>query len=279
MKIYIEKCWITEDTKDLSNLHMFDFEKIHITKNPYESDILVQSCLNTIIKNKGKKILINMEPITPRNYNQYDIIISTHLKYPDLTKVFYYPYTFFHINSFKRVDYILNRSLYFNFENKKKFCLFVASNEKAWQRIDFFKRLSQYKHIDSRGRILTNFDRITFGHWTDEFLNEIRQYKFIICFENSDTKGYGTEKISNAYLGETVPIYWGNKDFYQYLNKKSMVLLEEYNEECINKAIQEIKELDNNDELYLEKIKEPLFVDNKIPEDFTIENIRDKILS
>jgi hypothetical protein len=218
-----------------------------------------------------------MEPITPRNYIEYDIVISTHLKYPNLDKIIYYPYIFYHINSFKRIEYILNRNLYFNFQNKKKFCLFVASNEKAWQRIDFFKRLSKYKKVDSAGRILTNCERIIHPHWSDEFLSIIREYKFIICFENSDTEGYGTEKISNAYLGDTIPIYWGNKKFYEFLNKKSMVLLEEYNEENINKAIEEIKKLDNDDDLYLQKIKEPLFKNNKIPEEFNIENIQCKI--
>ncbi len=277
MKLFVENCWIINEQNDLRNLHMVDFEKLNLTNDPNEANIVIQCEFNDFRFHNGKKILINMEPWTLKNFENYDIIISTHLEHTNLNKVIYYPFAFFYINSFKRIDYILNRNLYFDFNNKKKFCLFVASNEKAWQRIDFFKRLSKYKNVDSRGKVLPNFDIISSKYWTDDFLNIIREYKFIICFENSDIKGYGTEKIINAYLGDTIPIYWGNKNFYEFLNKKSMIILENYNEENINKAITEIIELDNNNDLYFQKIKEPLFLNNKIPEEFIIDNIRKKL--
>jgi hypothetical protein len=274
----MDKCWITEEQYDLCNLHMFDFKIFDYVNNINEADIIVQTDFNSFKNQKGKKILINMEPRTPCDYNSYDLIISTHLNYPDISKVIYYPLSIYHLYSFKYTYYIVNRPLYFKMENKKKFCLFIASNGNAWQRIDFFKRLSGYKYIDSRGGVLTNCDKVVHRHWEPEFLDIIREYKFMICFENSNPEGYATEKISNAYLGDTIPIYWGSKKFYEYLNKNSMVLLEEYNEENIKRAIEEIIELDNNDELYLQKIKEPLFKNNKIPEEFKLETIRNKIL-
>jgi hypothetical protein len=277
MKLFMEKCWITEEQDDLCNLHMFDFKIFDYVNNQNEADIIVQTDFNQFRCHKGKKILINMEPRTPHNYNSYDLIISTHLNYPDISKVIYYPLAIHHLYSFRYIHYILNRPVFFKYENKKKFCLFVASNGNAWQRLDFFKKLSQYKHIDSRGNMLNNCEKVTPRHWEPEFLDVIRQYKFMICFENSNPDGYATEKISNAYLGDTVPIYWGSQKFYSYLNRKSTVLIEDYNEENTNRAIQEIIELDNNDELYLKKIREPLFLDNKIPEEFNLKNIRESI--
>jgi hypothetical protein len=282
MKLFAEKFWMIDEQNDLCNLHMFDFKIFDYVNNPGEADIIVQTSFNPFRNQKGKKILVNMEPplnFNPVNYNNYDIIISTHLNYPDISKVIYYPFTFHHLHSFKNVHYVLNRHLYFKKENKKKFCLFIGSNDRAWQRMDFFKKLSEYKHIDSKGGVFQNSERMSYPHYSPKFLDIIREYKFMICFENSDCDGYATEKITNAYLGDTIPIYWGNKRFYNYLNKKSLVLLEEYNEENINRSIEEIIELDNNDELYYQKIKEPLFFDNKVPEEFTLESIRSKILS
>ena len=160
-----------------------------------------------------------------------------------------------------------------NLLTKRKFCLFINSNGAAKERIKFCQELTKYKSVDCRGNILNNCDKIPYPYYTPEFINCIREYKFMICFENSDYDGYFTEKPMNAYLGDTIPIYWTNKDSQKYFNEKSMVLLEEFNQENMEKAIQRIKELDMNDDLYMETLIEPLLKNNEFPEDFTIENI------
>jgi hypothetical protein len=99
----------------------------------------------------------------------------------------------------------------------------------------------------------------------------------MICFENSDYDGYFTEKPMNAYLGDTIPIYWSNKESQKYFNEKSMVLLKEFNKDNIDKSIQRIIELDNNDDLYMETLREPLLKNNEFPEEFTIDSIQEKI--
>jgi hypothetical protein len=38
----------------------------------------------------------------------------------------------------------------------------------------------------------------------------LRDYKFTIAFENSEHLGYTTEKLIDAWLADSVPIYWGN---------------------------------------------------------------------
>lgn len=51
-----------------------------------------------------------------------------------------------------------------------------------------------------------------FGSQTRPVLNKIetlRNYQFNLCFENSYTPGYVTEKIIDSFLGGSHPIYWG----------------------------------------------------------------------
>ena len=44
------------------------------------------------------------------------------------------------------------------------------------------------------------------------------EYKFVICFENSEEDAYITEKIINPLLANVIPVYWGNKRIGDYFN-------------------------------------------------------------
>ena len=58
---------------------------------------------------------------------------------------------------------------------------------------------------------------------SEELLNLFNKYKFVLCFENSFTNGYITEKIFNAFFSRTIPIYIGPKDTNRFINKKSYI--------------------------------------------------------
>jgi hypothetical protein len=56
-----------------------------------------------------------------------------------------------------------------------------------------------------------------------------RRFKFVVCFENSDIEGYLTEKLMNAYLARSVPVYFGGGEggsFLQAINPKALVRCE-----------------------------------------------------
>jgi len=48
---------------------------------------------------------------------------------------------------------------------------------------------------------------------TDNKLQTLRNYNFVIAFENSDYPGYITEKVIDAFKAGTVPLYWGGGAF------------------------------------------------------------------
>lgn len=88
---------------------------------------------------------------------------------------------------------------------RRKFCSFVVSNGKADElRSAVFGALSAYKRVDSAGKFKNNV-----GFYVDNKIAFLSQYKFNICFENSYTNGYITEKIIDAKKANSVPIYWG----------------------------------------------------------------------
>lgn len=131
----------------------------------------------------------------------------------------------------------------------RKFCSFVVSNAEFGDPIRriFFEKLSQYKQVDSGGLWRNNI-----GGPVKDKLAFCRGYKFNIAFENSSFDGYTTEKIKDAYVAQTVPIYYGNPSIEKDFKPESMVRVSGVDD--IDRAIEEIRRLDNDDAAYLKMV-------------------------
>ncbi len=53
-------------------------------------------------------------------------------------------------------------------------------------------------------------------------------YRFMLCFENDLYPGYVTEKLIEAYVSGTVPLYWGDLGNDHMINRLSFVNLKEF---------------------------------------------------
>jgi hypothetical protein len=131
-----------------------------------------------------------------------------------------------------------------NWEKKTKFCCLVVSNSRAKERINFFYELSKIKKVDSGGRYLNNI-----GGAVIDKLEFIKDYKFVISFENSSHLGYTTEKILEPLMVNSIPIYWGNAEINQEFNPKCFINAN--NLENLNDIIDLILKIDNDDNLAL----------------------------
>lgn len=147
-------------------------------------------------------------------------------------------------------------------KNKKKFCCIVVSNPNAKERIEFFHELSKYKKVDSGGKWNNNID-FKLGPSHLDKLNFIKDYKFVISFENSSYPGYTTEKIIEPLMVEAIPIYWGNPLLEKDINENRIINVHKFNN--FTKAIERVIEIDNNDLMALEIVNQPNFNNNKIP--------------
>ena len=133
----------------------------------------------------------------------------------------------------------------------REFCSFVVSRgEKDPMRVEFFKRLSKYKPVASGGRFMNNV-----GGPVADKLAFCAEHKFNIAFENSTIPGYTTEKIMQALAVESVPIYYGDPQIDRYFDPACMVRVS--SKDDIERAVEEIIQLDKDDEAYLQKVMAP----------------------
>jgi hypothetical protein len=178
-----------------------------------------------------------------------------------------------------RLPLYLLYSGYYELVNKKvdesllnrKFCNFVVSNGNCPQRNNFFAKLSKYKKVDSGGRFANNI-----GNPVVDKIKFQSEYKFSIAFENSayrpQQSGYTTEKIMEPMTVNSIPLYWGNPNIDKEFNTDSFINFYDFNSE--DDMIDYIIELDKDDSRYLKMLNEPWFVDNLIPENNKLENIK-----
>lgn len=171
-----------------------------------------------------------------------------------------------------------------------KFCSFVAraNGYPSCPRGYFYNKLSNYKNINSHGSYLNNSPSIPIGD-TSKYENSlfkvkcISNYKFNLCFENShgctkspidhtyvSDSGYVSEKIYEALISNTIPIYWGSKGIHNDLNTKRFINYYDYND--FDAMIEKIIEIDNDDNLFLDIVNEN-YVDNKSESIFKKEYI------
>ena len=159
------------------------------------------------------------------------------------------------INYFNKLNDI-NNKLYYEkvreFYNKldcpyseKKFCLFISQNMLNPIKMVALKLLSQIGPIHSLQAIAkTNKELQAVNCYNSyELLKLFNQYKFIICFENSNTKGYITEKIFNVFLAKSIPIYDGDPEVDRFINRDSYLAFDD-------NLISKINLLNNNESEY-----------------------------
>lgn len=140
----------------------------------------------------------------------------------------------------------------------RRFCNFIYSQDNlgagATYRRQFCKELMRYKAVDCPGKILHNMDAPELSvryssDWGASKILFLHKYKFTISFENTDTDGYMTEKLIHPLLAGSVPIYWGSEGNVEPFLKDCMIYAYDYPN--MESLIKRIREVDENDELYL----------------------------
>lgn len=86
-----------------------------------------------------------------------------------------------------------------------------------------------------------------------------RKCKFTLCFESTKHEGFVTEKITDAFFSDTIPVYYGSSTVTDIFNHKAFINCSDY--DSFDDVIDKIIELDNDDSKYLEMLRQPVFVD------------------
>ncbi|MES2425758.1 MAG: glycosyltransferase family 10 [Bacteroidota bacterium] len=115
---------------------------------------------------------------------------------------------------------------------KTRFCNFLYTHRVNY-RERFFKQLSAYKTIDAPGRSMNNMqsiDELFKGNMWERKRQFLLNYKFTIAFENYIYPGYQTEKLYDAMLTNSIPIYFGDPLISSIFNKASFINAADYME-------------------------------------------------
>jgi alpha(1,3/1,4) fucosyltransferase len=212
------------------------------------------------LKYKCIRIFFSTENIRP-DYRVCDFSIG--FDYKDQPRHFRLPlWVFYYIghvrkNELLKLDNLANANMILeNWKRKTKFCCFIVSNPTSEKRNNFFHTLNKVKRVDSAGNYLNNIG-YTLEGGTYNKLEFIRDYRFVISFENSAFPGYTTEKILEPLLVGSIPIYWGDPLIQNEFNPKRFINYSSFrNEEDL---INRILEIDNNPDLAMELLKEKSF--------------------
>jgi hypothetical protein len=242
---------------NLIDLLLHDISKsCIITDDDNKSNIYIygiQTTSKTIIDNSKINILLCVENCSIgrshyKHYNEYkhfndnriDIYIyndiSTIIKTDQYLAI---PFIYLYIDQFIRIEKTL--SIKETCFNNKKFCLFTSRNLLNDNKKNILQLLHTIDNIDHISQY--NISNVSCYH-SKEILEVFNKYKFIICFENSKSDGYITEKIFNVFLSKSIPIYDGAPNINNYINKNSYISYDD------TKIIDKIKLLSSNEKLY-----------------------------
>ena len=136
--------------------------------------------------------------------------------------------------------------------NRKLVASFVTNCVK-W-RADYLKELMKHVHVDQWGNCLKNthgdFWKTRKGHYSNFKIDFLRKnpYKLVLSFENNVDPDYVSEKVYDAYLSRTIPVYYGDKGVFDLIPGSSTLI---YANDYTPKELAElIKRIDSNDTLY-----------------------------
>jgi hypothetical protein len=148
-------------------------------------------------------------------------------------------------------------------EEFKKWCAFTVSNPSNIVRNSAFQQLNNYKHVESYGRCLmnnTSLQQLSKGrYWRDakdEFLLQ-NPHKFMIAYENTPYRYYCTEKLMDAFLVGSMPIYCGDPRVGEDWNKEAFI------DFTRGFDFEKIKNLDKNWDLFAEIYNQPIFTEEQ----------------
>ena len=143
------------------------------------------------------------------------------------------------------------------------FCCFVASNPRSPERNRFFRILNRRLRVDSGGRHFNNV-----GGPVKHKNAFLRSHKFTIAFENTAHPGYTTEKIVDAMLADSVPIYWGNPEVSRDFNTDSFIDASRFR--SLEALADHVIEVHADDALYLRYLRQPWLQGNRLHQEFDL---------
>ena len=240
-------------------------KNIHLGKKE-DSDILFETVFEpSIIKEKSwkYKFLFCGESKLLYNTDEYDIVFDSRRNEKNIVNMpEFIPYIYCNYP----IDWLESKHLLVKEENKINVPIVsIISNNSFPSRNWLLSIILSHLPVVNFGQFMNNVGGIIpFQYNSKEFSNLLKQFQFVIAFENAVDDTYITEKIFHAFLSDTIPIYFGSNNITDYINKERILIIEKADMESVVKVINQIIYLLNNKEEYDKKIRQPIFTNGKL---------------
>lgn len=138
---------------------------------------------------------------------------------------------------------------YSELKKKDLFCNYIFGHDTAiGKREEILYELMKYKRVECAGKHKNNMpDNQVYNIRNKKEL--MRKCKFTNCAESVCYPGFTSEKIGDAYLCRTIPIYYGDPNVGKCFNTETFVNCIEFPD--IESAVKRVIEIDNNDEMFV----------------------------
>lgn len=160
---------------------------------------------------------------------------------------------------------------------RRKACPMICRLDYFGDRAYFADEVSKVLEIKYAGIFRHNDDELH-KKYNNNKIDYIKQFMFCLCPENSNTKGYVTEKLFDAITAGCFPIYWGSDNMPEpdIVNQEAVIFLNLHGDNV--ESLAKITRL-LTDEAYCKKFAEiPVFVEGAEYKMYAyLENLRDKL--
>jgi hypothetical protein len=289
MKIWFTSFWGKFNVYD--NVFTYALsQKYDVEVTPDNPDIVISNHFVERYQN-AKMIYFSGEPFYDIGVNDY-ALTPFYIDEPNYFRFplyLLYAYEYYKCGYTNSYDEILYKKSYIDgsvLDDKSAFCSYVArgAGHPECRRTPFFEKLNEYKFVASMGDHLRNTEPIPGESGTiTGSINKceiLKYFKFNMAFENSmgynGKIGYATEKIYEPMIALSIPIYWGNPEVHKDFNTKSFINWNDYGSD--EKVIERIIEIDNDDDLYMDYMKENYSANNELFKIDYLVNIFEEIL-
>lgn len=189
--------------------------------------------------------------------NKESVSLSLGFDYIDNEKYLRFPYWLMTVfkpeddyNAIKKKCALLSNPV-ISLHERKNFCSMICRKDYFNERIKIYSQINQVGHVDCDGEFMHNNDVLK-TEFNDNKLEFLKTYRFNLCPENSDNKGYVTEKIFDAIQSGCIPIYWGSENNPEpdILNHNAILFYEMH--ENNDSLLRDINILEKKSHLYQE---------------------------
>lgn len=238
----------------------------------------VENFLQNTKETQDVYVVVDGEPNPIPQNKKIDIVITT--KRDEDENCIYVPYYALYAQQYQKpIQLLFEPSLpyrtSFSNWNARSLMVFAYSNDNTTRYEGCAKRSLFYqnamKKFGSRvhnhgkqcgnNKVFTtdNIDNNGENYYFND--NLYKQFKFVIAFENSQIRGYVSEKIINPFLAGCIPIYLGADDIDDHINPESFINVSKY--ENFQACLDDIAELEYDENRIAKMLSAPPFLHDK----------------